>query len=92
MKDYTNLKHLLQETETFPLRFTFKFIGRNTPAFSAGVAALERTFPVLTHEMTRQSAGGNHISKTYAFDAPNADIIIAVFVEIERIEDLLVML
>lgn len=91
-KDYANLKQLLEDTETFPLRFTFKFIGKTTPGFAKSVEALERRYPLLRPEATRTSAGGNHTAKTYAYDAPDAESIIEIFQAIERVVDLQVVL
>ena len=91
-KDYTQLKALLEELETFPVHFVYKFIGRNTQAFANGVAELQKTHPSLKHEMTRNSAKDAHISFTYGFEAQSAAAIIEVFRAIEKVEDLLLIL
>jgi putative lipoic acid-binding regulatory protein len=91
-KDYTPLKLLLEKQETFPIHFTYKFIGRNSSAFLDGVEALKKTHPGLKHEMTRKSAKDAHISLTYGFDAESADAIIEIFRAVEKVPDLLIIL
>ena len=90
--DYSKMRELLIAQETFPLRFTYKFIGRNTPAFLAAVLRFEGEHPTLTLESSRQSANQQHVSRTYVFDAPNVDVIIEIYKRIEKLEDVLVML
>lgn len=93
MKDYAKLTELLKTTEKFPLRFTYKFIGRKTEAFESSIRALEKEFPPLRRESSRESANGQHLSVTYVFDAaPNAEILIEVYRAIEKLHDVLVVL
>lgn len=91
-KDYAKIQELLKGQEKFPLRFTYKFIGRNTDAFNEAVAKLEHAFPSLKHEHTRESSGGKHLSKTFVFDAADAEAIIEIYRAIEVLEDVLVVL
>jgi putative lipoic acid-binding regulatory protein len=91
-KDYAKLRSLLEEQETFPLSFTYKFIGFHTPAFHASVSRLERAYPALTHEMDRESSGGKHLAKTYRYEAPDARAIIEIFQSIEKLDDLVIVL
>jgi putative lipoic acid-binding regulatory protein len=91
-KDYANLKELLEAQESFPLRFTYKFIGQNSARFQAAIQNLETTYPTLRLEGARESAGGKHLAKTYSYPAINADAVIEIFRAIERMEDLLIML
>jgi putative lipoic acid-binding regulatory protein len=91
-KDYAKLKQLLEEQETFPLSFTYKFIGHHTPAFAKAVDELERKFPGLKHELSRESSGGKHLAKTYRYDAADAEAVLDVFRAIELLEDLLIVL
>jgi putative lipoic acid-binding regulatory protein len=91
-KDYAELKRLLEDLETFPHRFTFKFIGRHSETFALSVAKLEQRFPGLRHEQSRESNGGKHVAKTYTMEATSADEIIDVFKAIEKVEDVLVVL
>jgi len=91
-KDYTVLKELLEDTESFPTRYLYKFIGRNTEAFVSGVKTLEKDHPALQHQTTRESANAQHLAKTYAFEAPDAESIIAIYRHIEGLADLLLLL
>jgi putative lipoic acid-binding regulatory protein len=91
-KDYTQLQALLDKQETFPITFTYKFIGHHTPAFAEAVAGLERLFPELRHELSRESSGGKHLAKTYLFEARDSDAIIAVYRAIEGLKDLVIVL
>ena len=92
MKDYTTLKLLLEKQETFPVQFTYKFIGRNSAEFATSVEKLLKTFPKLQHEMTRKSGSDQHLAMTYLYEAPSAGSIIEVFQAIEKIDDLLIIL
>jgi putative lipoic acid-binding regulatory protein len=92
MKDYVKLQQMLEDHETFPHSFTYKFIGRNTPEFASSVAALERDTPALKPVASRESSGGAHLAKTYVFDAPSAEAIIDVYRAIEKLKDLMVVL
>ncbi len=93
MKDYAKLTELLKTTESFPLDFTFKFIGRKSDAFLASVQALEAQFPPLRREGERESANQQHLSLTYSFKAaPTAEILIEVYRSIEKLRDVLVVL
>lgn len=91
-KDYEKLKALLEEQETFPLAFTYKFIGFQSPAFAASVSRLERAFPGLVHELDRESSGGKHLAKTYRYEAADVDAIIVIFQAIEKLDDLVIVL
>jgi putative lipoic acid-binding regulatory protein len=92
MKDYTKLKTLLEEQETFPLDFTFKCVGHNSVAFKQSAAQLPAKFPGLVETLARESSSGKHLALTFAFKAPSADAIAAVFQAIERLEGVLVIL
>jgi putative lipoic acid-binding regulatory protein len=92
MKDYTKLKELLETEETFPHRFLFKFIGRNTPTFLTGVAALTRANPALQLVSTRKSSNDQHVSLSYEYEAAEAEAIIEIYRAIQKIEDLLIVL
>lgn len=91
-KDYAKIRALLLEQEAFPLSFTYKFIGFQTPAFQASVGRLERAYPSLTHEMDRESSGGKHLAKTYRYEAADVDAIIEIFEAIEKLDDLVIVL
>jgi putative lipoic acid-binding regulatory protein len=91
-KDYTKLKALLEAQETFPLDFIHKFIGRNSPAFAAGVAELERRHPELKLQHSRMSQGDAHVALTYTFRAESADAILVVLRATDEIADLIYVL
>lgn len=91
-KDYTKIKELLEAQEKFPLRFTYKFIGHNSAEFAQAVARLERSFPSLRHELTRESSHGKHLSKTFVLEAPDAEAIVEIYRAIELLEDVLIVL
>jgi putative lipoic acid-binding regulatory protein len=91
-KDYSRLKELLETQESFPLEFTYKFIGKNTPAFATGVGQFEKAYPKLKLQSSRMSKGDAHVALTYVITAGDADQIIQVFEAISRIPDLHVIL
>ena len=90
-KDYARLQALLEEQETFPLEFTYKFIGNDTPAFAASIAAFERSHSTLRPAGTRRN-GAKHVAMTYQFTAPSAAVIIEIYRAIEKIEDIIIVL
>lgn len=89
---YEKLKALLDQDQTFPHEFTYKFIGQNSPAFRAGVAEWVAKHPTIRKVSERESAGGNHLACTYDFLAPSSNAIISIFREIEKIPDIRVVL
>ncbi|MBC7691189.1 MAG: DUF493 domain-containing protein [Methylotenera sp.] len=91
-RDYQKFKALLEEQETFPLDYTFKFIGRNTPAFKQGVKEFEEKHPGLTLHVSRISSGGAHLALTYKVIAQTADVIIMISDSIGEIQDVMVIL
>jgi putative lipoic acid-binding regulatory protein len=91
-KDYTKLRQLLEEQETFPLSYLHKFIGRNSPAFAQGLAELEQRFPDLKKQTARKSQGDAHLAMTYVYVARNVDDVIVLLEATDQIEDLLVVL
>ncbi len=88
---YDKLKELLAR-ETYPHTFPFKFIGKKTPLFLTGVQNLELKYPDLAFHSQRETKSQNHISYTYLLDAKSMDGIVAVFQEIEKLSDLLMIL
>ncbi len=92
MRDYSRIKALLLEQDTFPLDFTFKFIGYNSPKFADGVSQLEKAFPTLKAAGRKETTGGLNVSLTYQFVAPSADAIIEVFRALEKVEDIRIVL
>lgn len=92
VKDYRNLKSLLEQQECFPVQFMHKFIGRNSPRFAEGVARFEKRFPQIKLRSTRKSSGEAHVALTYTFEATDADEIIGIIRATGTIDDVLVIL
>ncbi|MEO5971243.1 MAG: DUF493 family protein [Bdellovibrionia bacterium] len=88
---YDKLKELLAK-ETYPHSFPFKFIGKNTPLFLQGVHNFELKHLQLVLQSKKESKNQNHLSYTYFLEAKSLDSIIAIFQEIEKIPDLLIIL
>lgn len=86
--DYSKLKALLEEQETFPHRYIHKFIGRNSPRFAQSVEQFQARFPKLELQTARLSKGEAHLALTFHILAENADEIIAVLEATGDIEDL----
>lgn len=91
-KDYSKLKQLLEEQESFPLQFTHKFIGKNSPRFVQGVERLEKQWPALKLQSSRTSKGDAHVALTYVVEVKSADEVIVLLEATGRIEDILVIL
>jgi len=90
--DFSTLKALLEEQETFPMVYLHKFVGRNTPAFALAVAELERNFPGARREKMRASPNQGHLALTYEFSAASADEIIELLRATHLMIDVLVIL
>jgi putative lipoic acid-binding regulatory protein len=91
-EQFSRLKALLEEQESFPFDFTLKFIGRNTDRFQKGLENFEQAHPILRMQTRRESAKGNHLAMTYTFSARNADHIIATLEQVAKIDDVMVIL
>ncbi len=88
MDKYTKLHALLEAQETFPTQYTHKFIGRNSPAFAAGMQTLEERFPTLTLETARATRSESYLAVTYTLEADSAEAIIEVLEATTAIPDL----
>jgi putative lipoic acid-binding regulatory protein len=91
MPRYDRLKELLSD-ESYPHRFTFKFVGKNTPLFDTGLKFFEAECPRLRRQAARPSKGDKHLAMTYVLEALDPDEIIGVYRKIEQIPDILLML
>lgn len=91
MRDYEALKTLL-EKETYPHPFTFKFIGKKSILFEAGMKKVCGQFPELRLKGQLVSQNKNHVSYTYILQAKTAQEIIQVYQAIEGLPDLALML
>ena len=91
-EQFSRLKSLLEQQETFPFDFTLKFIGRNSDRFQKGISRFENDHPVLRVQSRRESSNGNHLAMTYVFSARNAEHIIATLEQVAKIEDVMVIL
>ena len=91
MPQYQRLRELLAN-ETFPHVFPFKFVGKLSDPFEAGVRALETQFPRLVLQSRRQSKNQKHLSLTYTLEAESAEVIIEILRAIAAISDVLFIL
>lgn len=91
-KDYSRLKELLDQQETFPLDFPIRFIGRNSAAFRRDVRTLELRFAGLRDRSERQSAHGAHLAISFVLRAATSQEVIEAMEAIHQIEDVAVVL
>ncbi len=89
---FEKFRTLLEAHYTFPCVYTHKFIGKNSSIFKTAVEEFERKFIGLTRSTERLSASGKHLSLTYEYHAANADEVIALAVETQKINDLIYIL
>ena len=89
---FEKFRALLNQHHQFPGIYTHKFIGKNSPIFTAGVADFEKKFIGLTRTTERQSASGAHLALTYEYHASSADDVIQLSVETHKINDLIYIL
>ena len=89
---FEKFRTLLEAHYTFPCVYTHKFIGMNSSIFRTSVEEFEKKFIGLTRSAERRSASGKHLSLTYEYHAANADEVIALAVETQKINDLIYIL
>jgi len=78
-KDTTSLRALLA-LEQFPLTYLHKFIGKNTPAFHAAVAAMEARFPSAVRVTVRLSGvNQTYVAYTLSLNAKDPEEIVALW-------------
>jgi putative lipoic acid-binding regulatory protein len=89
---FEKFRALLEAHYVFPCLYTHKFIGKNSTIFKTSVEEFEKKFIGLTRSSERQSASGKHLSLTYDYHAANADEVITLSVETQKINDLIYIL
>lgn len=77
----TRIKELLENEETFPLRYTFKFI---VPVHK--LSEIVSLFPDEENLSTRPSSKGSYISVTVIREVESADHVIRVYESVSVIE------
>lgn len=92
MDQYQKFRDLLNDTYQFPCTYPHKFIGKNSPIFWASVAEFEKKFIGLTLVSKRESASGKHTSLTYDYLAANAEEIIQLCIETNKLNDVIYIL
>jgi hypothetical protein len=91
-KDMSRLRALFEAQEEFPLDYTHKFIGRNTPTFEQGVAEWRRKFTPIACPSDRLSANQAHRSLTFVLRMDTVDALIAMLEATDEIPDLVMVL
>lgn len=91
-KDYSRLKELLVEQETFPLTYVHKFIGKNSPQFLQALALWEKKFSKARQISVRLSKGDAHAAVTYEFLADHVDEVIVLLEATDQLPDLIMVL
>ena len=91
MPRYARIRELLAH-EDFPHSFTFKFVGKSTAVFEAGLIAFEAQFPSLLKQARKPSSKGNHVAMTYLLRADSPDEIIEVYRQVAILPDILIVL
>ncbi len=83
----------LLRAEQYPLRYTHKFIGKNTAAFRAGVREMGDRFPQATLEGFRESGESHaYLAYTYVQVAGSAEEIMAFVDATATLVDLTIIL
>lgn len=91
-KDFSRLRALLETQEEFPLEYTHKFIGKNTPAFELGVAEWKKKCGPIACPSDRLSGNQAHRSLTFIFRMETVDALIAMLEATDEIPDLVMVL
>ena len=79
----TRIKQLLEEEESFPLQYTFKFIVPTNK-----LSEIVSLFPNEKNLSTRPSSKGSYISVTVIKEVKSADEVIKVYESVSVIEGL----
>lgn len=85
-------KELLESNHQFPLKYIHKIIGLNSDIFKISVADFESKFIGLKRSQEKPSASGKHIAITYEYFAANADDVVFLVAESNKINDLVYVL
>lgn len=88
-------KELLEETHSFPGRFTFKAIGHSQDDFALRVIAVVRTTLQQDFDAPyalKETAAGRHVSVTIEPWVESAQQVIDVFNAIRHIEGLVMLM
>ena len=88
---YAKMRELLAN-ETYPLLYTHKLIGSNTPQFEAGLQAFEQGVPGIQRVGVRLSSGDAHMAVTYNYQAADVDSLIAMLEASSKIPGLKMIL
>jgi hypothetical protein len=88
---YAKIRDLLAN-ETYPLLYTHKLIGANTPQFEAGLQDFEASIAGIVRKGVRLSTGDAHMAVTYSFRAPDVEAVIAMLEASARIPGLKMIL
>ena len=89
---FEKFKYLLNETYQFPCIYLHKFIGKNSPLFAQSITEFEAKFIGLVKTQERQSTSGAHRSLTYEYQAANAEDVVTLTVETQKMNDLIYIL
>lgn len=95
VKNYDRLRELLTcqaERDGLPIRYMHKFIGKNSAAFTQGVAELETRFSNLEKQSVRHTHSQGHLALTYTFEAHTVEEIITVLRATDEIADLIIVM
>lgn len=86
---HAKFRALLDKNYQFPAIYLHKFIGANSTIFTTSVTDFEKKFIGLTRVTQRLSASGKHMSLTYEYMAANAEEVIQLVLETQKINDII---
>ena len=86
---FEKFRALLDCNYQFPCMYLHKFIGANTTVFKMAVADFEKKFIGLVRVTERLSASGKHLSLTYEYQAANAQDVVQLTVETQKLNDII---
>lgn len=89
---YETFKALLNKNLQFPAKYLHKFIGANTNEFRDAVTEFEKRFIGLERTGEKLSSSQAHVSLTYEYHAANAEDVVLLTVETQKIPGVLYIL
>ena len=85
---YESLRKRLKKEKNWPLQYRHKIIGKNVESFHIEIKVLEEMFPRMNMLESNTSKNGTYLSLTYELRALHVDEIIELWIESEKIKDI----
>ena len=86
---FEKFRSLLDSNFQFPCIYLHKFIGANSTIFRSSVEEFEKKFIGLSRVSEKLSASEKHLSLTYEYNAANAEEVVQLVIETQKLNDII---